>query len=437
MAAALVDRSKFKDDFVAGAEDDKGVITIYYQLTALMRKFSFPVGKWASNSELLKNIWRVGGLEIKSVTQVLVVNWDTMRGTLFTDPRDVTDKAHEGPSTKRQFLQATSRFYDPMSLMSPILITGKLIFQDSWCRGVGWNELLPDDLGTRWCSWVTLLPHLLDNHIPRWAGVRVKDIYQIHVFCDTSERAYGAVLYIHSTHRTETLVRIVCSKSRLAFLKKVTLPRLELIAALIGARLLHYFCKTMGHGIADATLWSDSTMALGWICNDPNRWKTFVTKRVTEIQTYTMPSQWKHCPGEDIPADNLSRGVTAEQLKKLRDWWHGPSWLSQDPDHWPSQQARTHHPLPDERTQSLLVGPTASPGHLIESSHFSSYWSLLRIKAWILRFVRHARRRRKSLGELDASELMEARAHWIREVQRDCFGPELQVLQKGNPLPRE
>ena len=168
-AATLVDRSTFMGDFVAGAEDDNGVIAIYYQLTALMRKYSFPMGKWASNSELLTNIWKVGGLEIKPITQVLGVSWDITRDTLFTDHRDVTDKAHEGPSTKRQ-LQATSRFYDPMGLMSPVLITGKLIFQDSWCRGVGWDELLPDDLGTRWSNWVKLLTDLLDIHIPRWVG---------------------------------------------------------------------------------------------------------------------------------------------------------------------------------------------------------------------------------------------------------------------------
>jgi hypothetical protein len=197
------------------------------------------MGKWASNSKLLRNIWKVGGLEFRSVTQVLGVNWDTTRDTLFTDHRDVTDKAHEGPSTKRQLLQATSRFYDPMGLMSPVLITGKLIFQDSWCRGVGWDELLPDDLGSHWCDWVTLLPHLLDIHIHRWAGVRGADDCQIHVFCNASEGAYGAVLYIQSTHRKETLVQIVCIKNRLAPLKKVTLLRLELIVALIGARLLH------------------------------------------------------------------------------------------------------------------------------------------------------------------------------------------------------
>jgi hypothetical protein len=214
------------DDFVAGAEDNNGVIAIYYQLTALMRKYSFPMGKLASNSELLRNIWKVGGLEIKSITQVLEVIWDITWDTFFIDHRDVTDKAHEEPSTKRQLLQATTRFYVPMGVLSQVLITGKLIFQNSWCRGVGWDELLPDDLGARWSNWVKLLPDLLDIHIPRWVKARGKGHCQIHVFCDASERAYGPVLYIRSIHRTGTLVRIVCSKNMLAPLRKVTLPRL-------------------------------------------------------------------------------------------------------------------------------------------------------------------------------------------------------------------
>ena len=155
---------------------------------------------------------------------------------------------------------------------------------------------------------------------PEMDGTTRKDNYQIHVFCDASERAYGAVLYIQPTHGTETRVRIACSKNRLDPLKKVKLPRLELIAALVGTRLLYYFCKETGKNTTEATMWSDSTVALGWIRSDPNRWKTFVGNRATEIHTHTTPSQWKHCPGEDNPADYLSRGVTAEQLKELRTW---------------------------------------------------------------------------------------------------------------------
>ena len=112
-AAALVDSSTLVDNFAEGAEDSNSGFTIYYQLTALMKKISFPMGKWASNSEPLRNIWRVSGLENKSITEVLGVRWDTVRDTIFAEHRDVTDKSQEGPTTKRQILQATSKFYDP------------------------------------------------------------------------------------------------------------------------------------------------------------------------------------------------------------------------------------------------------------------------------------------------------------------------------------
>jgi hypothetical protein len=167
MSAALVDSNTFIDNVAAGANDSNGAIIIYYKLTALMRKISLPMGKSASNSQPLKNIWRASGLEPKPITQVLGVMWDNVRDTLFMYYRDVTDKAQEGPTTKKQLLQATSRFSDPLGLKSPVLITGNLIFQNSWCRGVEWDNLLSDDLGTRWRNCITILHQLLDIHIPR------------------------------------------------------------------------------------------------------------------------------------------------------------------------------------------------------------------------------------------------------------------------------
>jgi len=97
----------------------------------------------------------------------------------------------------------------------------------------------------------------------------------------------------------------------------MALPRLKLFAALIRATLIQYFCRETGLNIRDATLWTDATVALSWIRSNPSIWKTFVCNRVTEIQTYTTPTQWKHCPGVDNPADHLSRVVNADQLKGL------------------------------------------------------------------------------------------------------------------------
>jgi hypothetical protein len=185
----------------------------------------------------------------------------------------------------------------------------------------------------------------------------------------------------------------------------VTLPRLELISAAVGARLLGYFCRETGQDVARATLWSDSTVGLGWICSDPKSWKLFVATRVIEIQSCTVPAQWKHCPGQDNTADHLSQGVSAKNIQELQKWWQGPPWLSRDPCHSPIQETRPPTILQEGRLQSLLIRPTDTRPRLLDVSNFSSYWRLLRVTPWVLRFVPQVRGRKEPSKELSAAEL--------------------------------
>ena len=128
-------------------------------------------------------------------------------------------------------------------------------------------------------------PNLSQVYIPGWLVTSTGSI-QVHVFCDASERAYGAALYIRSTKDDKSLVHLACRKNSLAPVKRVTLPRLELLAALVGTWLLHYFCTATGYNINQAILWSDATVALGWIRRDRNRWKTFVCKSHGDTNTH-------------------------------------------------------------------------------------------------------------------------------------------------------
>jgi hypothetical protein len=173
---------------------------------------------------------------------------------------------------------------------------------------VEWDELLAEDLETRWRNWVTLLSPLRDIHIPRWAATVSRGTCQFHVFCDASERAYGPALYIRAAHGTETSAHIVCSKNRLAPLKKVTLPSLELIVALVGNHLLNYFGRETGQDTTQATLWSDSTVALGWIRNDPASWKIFVA-------TLSLKNRPTLCP--------LSEKIVQERKIRLTTYHKG------------------------------------------------------------------------------------------------------------------
>ncbi|KAJ4427074.1 hypothetical protein ANN_24689 [Periplaneta americana] len=134
-AADLIDNSTFMDDFAAGGENDNQVISLYYELTGLINVFSLPMAKWATNSEQLRCIWEAKGREIETDTQVLGGRWDTSSDTFYIDHHDITETLLEGSASKRQLLHVTSRFYNILGLFTPISITGKLLFQDMWCRG--------------------------------------------------------------------------------------------------------------------------------------------------------------------------------------------------------------------------------------------------------------------------------------------------------------
>jgi len=231
-------------------------------------------------------------------------------------------------------------------------------------------------------------------HVPRWLATSGGGNSQTHVFCDAPERAYGAALYVRTTQGDDILVRLACSKNRLAPVKRVTLPRLELLAALVGTRLLSYFCEATGYDITRATLWTDSTVALSWIRSDSNRWKTFVCNRVAEIQSHTSPAQWRHCPGQENPADHLSRGLLGNQIQSLDIWWHGPLWLRKREACWPSGAfVMAKSPPEEKRGDPHQVLTATTSASLIDASRFSSYWKLIRITAWVLRFLRNVRRR--------------------------------------------
>jgi hypothetical protein len=113
-AAPLITSNMFMDDFVSGGEDVNGVISVYYELSALMKTISLPMAKWATSCEELKQIWKAEVQEIQRTTQALGVDWNTDSDTLSVDRRDILGKTTQGPATKRQLLQTIARFYDPL-----------------------------------------------------------------------------------------------------------------------------------------------------------------------------------------------------------------------------------------------------------------------------------------------------------------------------------
>ena len=250
--------------------------------------------------------------------------------------------------------------------------------------------------------------------IPRCYFARQPVDIQLHGFSDASERAYAAVVYIRSTYGDgQVEVRLVASKSRVAPIKRQTIPRLELLGALILAPLVN---KLNSLGIeSPSVLWTDSMTTLCWIKNK-RVWKQYVGQGVDEIRRLTHKDSWTHCPGEINPADLPSRGLTAKELSTSNTWWNGPNFLHNPVNQWPemSQPAKTEEEeiqqeaIKNEKviTHSMVNTGTSDSldrgiDKIMDVERYSNIKTLLRVTAYVIRFTDNLKKRvRKQSQEI-------------------------------------
>ena len=157
---------------------------------------------------------------------------------------------------------------------------------------------------------------------------------ELHCFSDASEKAYAAVVYLRSTYEDGRIeVNLVASKTRVAPLKKQSIPGLELLGATILLRLAKAVQNVSPQKL-ESVYWVDSMIVLSWIKN-VKPWNQYVMNRVQEIREHTTTESWKFCPGNQNPADNPSRGMTASELVAEKRWWKGPEFLYKPEREWP------------------------------------------------------------------------------------------------------
>ncbi|GFQ65828.1 integrase catalytic domain-containing protein [Trichonephila clavata] len=210
----------------------------------------------------------------------------------------------------------------------------KCLLQDLWKGEIQWDDPLPSHIEKEWKKWCEELTHLGSLKMPRLVldSTLLEDDIELHSFCDASKKAYGAAIYLSTKSRHGISVKLVTSKSRVAPLSCVTLPRLELLGALVAARLASKVKKIVNRKKSCLQYyWTDSKIVLFWIKGNKTRWKQFVANRVNEITSLTDPQSWYHCAGKENPADFLSRGLSADSLVTNSRWWTGAMFLT-DPE---------------------------------------------------------------------------------------------------------
>ena len=227
--------------------------------------------------------------------------------------------------------------------------------------------------------------------IPRSTRIERSTRVELHGFADASEKAYGACIYLRTRSMSgEWKARLLCAKSGVAPLRSVSLPRLELCGILLLAQLAEKVKTALNFSMAGERYYLDSTIVLAWIHAPPNRWKTFVTNRIAEIQRLTRAECWKHVASEDNPADLLSRGTSSAVLATTFLWWSGPEALKGELVEWASTKD-FDGVLPEER-QPIAAFPVAADGDLF--NRFSTFTRLIRVVGYCLRFIHRSQKNR-------------------------------------------
>ena len=156
----------------------------------------------------------------------------------------------------------------------------------------------------------------------------------LRVFSDASNEAFGACAYVKWKLNSGAFgVQFVVGKSKVAPLKKLTTPCLELQGAVLATRLHKTISKESRWQFEKAILITDSMITLAWICNQARRFKLFISSRIGEIQTHTDPCQWKHVPGDQNVADDATRGISVNDVNGR--WMNGLQFLYMPEEDWP------------------------------------------------------------------------------------------------------
>ena len=355
--------------------------------------------------------------------KVLGLWWDVQQDLLIALPKSDTT-AYANAVTKLEILIWISSIFDPLGLITPVTISAKLFLQQLWQKELEWDAELSADLCKTWEEISNNVIQAAEMCFPRQC-VKILPTPDtiLHIFADASPKAYGAAAYFQQG----SISSLTMSKSRAAPLKTLSMPKLELMAAVLAARLCVFITTSLNINCS-VQLWTDSQIVLYWITSK-RKLKPFVANRVNEIQS--VSTSWWYCPSTDNPADLLTRGLTCNQSHSSVQWKHGPVWLI-SPSQWPTwQQSETLHINTEAACELEIVQENVATEHsttlihqLIDINTFSNLNKLLAVTAYVLRFIYNIRQP-TLLGTLTPSNLTQANLKWIHQVQHTVFSEEI------------
>eukprot|EP00057_Strongylocentrotus_purpuratus_P005721 XP_003731624.1 PREDICTED: uncharacterized protein LOC100894126 [Strongylocentrotus purpuratus] len=455
-AVKAVTRNFYVDDCLISTKDEEDAIRLAQELKGLLEKGGFNLIKWTSNNRKVVEAIpvedrskQVKDLDLSKealpVERALGIKWDVQEDRL-----EYKTLIKEKPLTRRGLLSIVSSIYDPLGYLSPFILRAKLLMQKLATKKLGWDDPIPDVGLQLWRQWVKQLPEVENFKVPRCvvpAGYGAKTEHQLHHFADASEDAYGAVTYlVVRNSKGQVCSSLVFAKSRLAPVKKTTIPRLELMAATVAVKSDVLVRRELDLPLKDSVFWTDSMIVLAYIKNEDKRFHTFIANRLSMIHSASDVKQWHHVNTKENPADDVSRGMSARDLVASERWLHGPKFIllteeqqSQDPE----ADDILLNDDPEVKTVKAYAAetdvdvPIAATDELL--SYFSDWCKLKKAVARILQFREYLLCKvRKKVFDckmlLTVDDMREAEQAILKYVQRLAYPAEYQAIEEKPAL---
>ncbi|MCP4486384.1 MAG: DDE-type integrase/transposase/recombinase, partial [Gammaproteobacteria bacterium] len=455
----------YVDNVLIGSTTVEEGIQLYQDLKQCFQAASMNLREWQSNSQELLQQLPAADVVNKPLTKVMGLEWNTKDDTLSLMHLRA-DKYEESiiAPTKRKILQCIATLFDPMGLTAPCLLLGKNFLRKLWKEKLTWDEeIQSSELKAEWlkiCSTLTQLPSLTQQ---RFVGsLHNLSTNQLVGFVDASGLAYACVIYLRMVHNNEVYIKLLFAKTRLAP-ENMTIPRLELMGLLIGARAIKFLTQQLPIQFEPAVLFCDSECVLQWL-KSCKPLSVFVRNRLKEIKDQEKLS-FSYVHTKENPADLASRGADYSELQTSSLWWEGPPWLKREQSKWPKFESQitpeilrqveseTKGGLIELSANTTMVNhasATSEDEPLIDVNRFSNLNRLLRSMSYVLRYIKvkvwdklshntqqklepklgHLMNGHVTKGQPDAKSLSIAKLALLRQEQRSFLKTEIMELPK-------
>ncbi|XP_075163165.1 uncharacterized protein LOC142235792 [Haematobia irritans] len=440
--ARILKHETYVDDILSGGYSIQEALKAQNDLSDILKNAGFPLKKIIANDpQLLAHIPSQDLYDSEflrfhesSSTKTLGIKWNALSDS-FT--YSINPIQFEQTMTKRMVLSSIAQLFDPAGWIAPVIIRAKILMQQLWLEGIGWDDNLGPESQATWNRLVFDFPHINSISIPRWIQCCPTDTLEIHGFSDSSQAAYCACVYLRcQTNKSVVFSNLLVAKSKVAPLKPVCLPRLELNGAFLLAKLVNYVTSNFDFKISSITLWTDSSIVLGWLSKPPWCWETYIANRTSQIHELVPGSNWRHVPTHDNPADLGTRGCRPQDLTPNSLWFNGPKWLTQPHSTWPKRNPLVAPEL-GKRVNVQTYHSTIDDTDIL--LRFSSYNRALRVISYMFRFYNNCLSRRRSTIKisnpfLTHKEVTFVKSRLITLSQKKFYPDEYSNLLESKPI---